>query len=137
MHYNALKRKSDSVSSEIVNVSREEDEHGIRIRESWRLLLSETDKSGATRGTIDEVRTSAEEISRREQSACMGSLRGNRESERTLSDDSAPSGGENGRAGSPDGEGREHQRGTQSERPDAVGTEDEQHPPQSRGYSLK
>lgn len=137
LDYNALKHKSDGENVAINNSSKGEKENGIRIRESRGLLLSEADESGTARRTIDEVRSFKEKISRGEQSSRLGSVRSYREGEGTLPNDSAPGGRENGRADGADGKSRERDRRTQKERPDALGSEDEQYSSKSRGNSFE
>ena len=102
--------------------------YGIRIRKDRGLLFSEVTESRPAGGIVDEVRSIEEEISRGEQATQMGGLQNGRFSEGTLSGDTEGSGSEIGRDNGADGEGRERERGLESERPDPLGADDEQYP---------
>lgn len=120
--YNALKRESEMTDKEKEDVA-----HDNHIREERGLSDSEHhSERGAEEGT-HEVRVDEEELS---EGASQGDLQRNDSfgrTESTLSEDTGTGRGENGASDRADGEVRGSERGTESQRPDELGSENEQH----------
>ena len=126
--YNALKRESKMTDKEKENVA-----HDNHIREERGLSDTEYhSEQGAGTGT-HEVRTDEEELS---EGVSQGDLQRDGafgRAEGTLSEDTGAGRGENGASDRADGESRGSERGAESQRPDELGSEDEQYQTFSRG----
>lgn len=136
MHYNALKHKSESESI-TQNLNREEVEDGITVRTDRRLPLSDAEDGRTAGWNNNQIRTIETEISRGTQNADIYSVADARGIERTFAESSGTGRGENGRTRRTDDESRERDRGIESQRSDALGSENEQYPSFSGGDSLK
>jgi len=126
--YNALKRENEMTDKEKEDVA-----HDNHIREERGLSDSEHhSERGAEEGT-HEVRVDEEELS---EGTSQGDLQRNGSFGRTespLSEDTGTGRGENGASDRADGEVGGSERGTESQRPDELGSENEQHPTFSGG----
>lgn len=103
-------------------------DYEIRIRKSGGLLFPEIDEGESVRGTIDEVRNDERNIFERTQ---INQIRSNDnvwKIENSSAGSTESSRRENGTADRTDEDSRERERRTESTRPDALGTENEQYP---------
>ena len=135
--YNALKRESerqgdistdDYEKGESANISEQGgNDHGTDLHAERGLSDPEPDREQRAGGTLNEVRTDAEELLKgtQERNLQRDDVRG--ESEGALPDDTEAGRGENGSPDRSDGEVAGSERSTQSERPDEMGRTDEQH----------
>ena len=136
--YNALKRESerqgdistdDYEKGESANISEQGgNDHGTDLHAERGLSDPEPDREQRAGGTLNEVRTDAEELLKgtQERNLQRDDVRG--ESEGALPDDSEAGRGEDGSADRSDGEVPGSERSPESIRPDEVGGSDEQHP---------
>lgn len=136
--YNALKRESerqgdistdDYEKGESANISEQGgNDHGTDLHAERGLSDPEPDREQRAGGTLNEVRTNAEELSEgtSERNLQRDDVRG--ESEGALPDDSEAGRGEDGSSDRSDGEVTGSERSPESIRPDEVGGSDEQHP---------
>ena len=136
--YNALKRESerqgdistdDYEKGESANISEQGgNDHGTDLHAKRGLSDPEPDREQRAGGTLNEVRTDAEELPERTQERNLqrDDVRG--ESEGALPDDSEAGRGEDGSSDRSDGEVAGSERSPESIRPDEVGGSDEQHP---------
>lgn len=97
--------------------------------------LSSTKSSNRNETSTREVRRDEVQVSEREQGSQVLESVNIRQTERTSTKNSRPSKSESGTLSQTDGERRTSDRGTESERPNEVGSVDEQHQEQSRGSS--
>lgn len=97
--------------------------------------LSSTKSSNRNETGTREVRRDEVQVSEREQGSQVLESVNIRQTERTSTKNSRPSKSESGTLSQTDGERRTSDRGTESERPNEVGSVDEQHQEQSRGSS--
>ena len=120
--YNALKRKSET------GIDKKEGMiNGTDIREERGLSDSESDNRRSAGERTDQIRADENEIPERTQ---IGNLRRNgieREALGPLPTDTGAGRAENGTSDQTDGTSRGSERGTESSRPDEMGSEDEQH----------
>ena len=135
--YNALKRESETTIEKPRETENYTEMEGIAnetdIRKERGLSDSEPDSErGAGEGT-DQVRTDEEELSEGAQERDLSGNDSDRGAESTLSADTGAGRAENGTSDRTDGEVGGSERGTESSRSDALGSEDEQHQTLSRG----
>ena len=97
--------------------------------------LSSTKSSNRNETGTREVRRDEVQVSEREQGSQVLESVNIRQTERTSTENSGPSKSESGTLSQTDGERGTSDRGTESERPNEVGSVDEQHQEQSRGSS--
>ncbi|WP_437126218.1 YodL domain-containing protein [Lacrimispora amygdalina] len=136
--YNALKRESerqgdistdDYEKGESANISEQGgNDHGTDLHAERGLSDPEPDREQRAGGTLNQVRTDAEELLKgtQERNLQRDDVRG--ESEGALPDDSETGRGEDGSSDRSDGEVTGSERSPESIRPDEVGGSDEQHP---------
>ncbi len=130
--YNALKRESEMTDKEKEDVA-----HDNHIREERGLSDSEYHSEQGTGEGTHEVRTDEEELS---EGASQGDLQRHGSfgrAEGTLSEDTGAGRGEDGASDRADGENRGSERGAESQRPDELGSEDEQHQTFSGGNGFE
>ena len=135
--YNALKRESKTTIEKPKETENHTEMEGIAnetdIRKERGLSDSEPDSErGAGEGT-DQVRTDEEELSEGTQERDLSGNDTDRGTESTLSAGTGAGRAENGNADRTDGEVGGSERGTESSRSDALGSEDEQHQTLSGG----
>ena len=135
--YNALKRESETTIEKPKETENHTEMEGIAnetdIRKERGLSDSEPDSErGAGEGT-DQVRTDEEELSEGAQERDLSGNDSDRGAESTLSADTGAGRAENGTSDRTDGEVGGSERGTESSRSDALGSEDEQHQTLSGG----
>lgn len=136
-HYNALNHESGNDTKTIIQQFALGDERsqngetGIRTERG----LHGTDASdGRTAGRdSDEIRTDETAVPQGTQKRNLHGISAEGNIERTSSDDSGTGRGANGSIGGTDGKSGGRDRTAQSGKSDALGTENEQHPSQSRG----
>lgn len=97
--------------------------------------LSSTKSSNRNETGTREVRRDEVQVSEREQGSQVLESVNIRQTERTSTENSRPSKSESGTLSQTDGERGTSDRGTESERPNEVGSVDEQHQEQSQGSS--
>lgn len=136
-HYNALKRESDDKTENSAQESAsggersQNGETGIRTERG----LHDTDASDGREagGNGDEIRNDEGNISQGAQERSLHTVSAEGRTEGTSSEHSGTGRGENGSPDRTDGEGGGRERAAQGGEPDAVGTENEQHPSFSGG----
>lgn len=146
LRYNALKRESDgrkeeakgSVSQKEQSIDKEKqeeknDEHGIDVSEERRLLHPEYPDGRTATDNPYEVRTDEEELSEGAQEGDLFGDAAGGQADEPPAGGSGNGRGEDGTSRKPDGESPGRERGTEGERPDALGRTDEQHPARSGG----
>ena len=97
--------------------------------------LSSTKSSNRNETSTREVRRDEVQVSEREQGSQVLESVNIRQTERTSTENSRPSKSESGTLSQTDGERGTSDRGPESERPNEMGPDDEQHQEQSRGSS--
>ena len=141
IHYNALKRESESGHEEYSDNNPNSVERGNSDESDIRKErgLSDPDITGghSAGGNRNEVRNDEGDLSEGEPQGRVFSVSSERDIERTPADDPEAGRGENGEADKPDGGNRGSDRTTQGSRSDALGSEDEQHSEQSRGSGIE
>ncbi|MCR4745746.1 MAG: DEAD/DEAH box helicase family protein [Lachnospiraceae bacterium] len=132
--YNALKRESERRNINIQ--SKGESVYGDDLHSERGLSDTEPGSEQRAGGAINEVRIDEEKLP---QGTPQGNLQRNdagRRTERALSDDTEAGRGEDGSSDIRDGEVAGSERGSQSERPDEMGRNDEQYQSLSGGDSF-
>jgi len=134
--YNALKRESKNelqMETEVKTTETEGMKYGTDIREKRGLFRTEPDTEQRAGGAADQVRADAQEVSggTPERDIQRNAVKGNTES--ALPRSTEAGGGADGLSDGADGEGTGSERGTESVRPDEVGSDDEQHQVRSGG----
>ena len=135
--YNALKRESETTIEKPKETENHTEMEGIAnetdIRKERGLSDSEPDSERAAGTGTDQVRTDEEELSEGAQERDLSGNDSDRGAESTLSAGTGAGRAENGTSDRTDGEVGGSERGTESSRSDALGSEDEQHQTLSGG----
>lgn len=139
LRYNALKRESEAQEENIKETEKENDReergsvYGTDISEERRLLHPEYQDGRTAGGDADEVRYPAEGLSEGEQERNLFRASSERQIDEPPAGDSGNSRAENGTDNRTDEPESGRERGTERERSDEVGADDEQHPSVSGG----
>ena len=139
LRYNALKRKSETRKQNIEENKKENDReergsvYGTDISEERRLLHPEYQDGRTAGGNADEVRYPAEGLSEGEQERSLFRASSERQIDEPPAGDSGDSRAEDGTADRADEPEPGRERGTERERTDEVGADEEQRPTVSGG----
>lgn len=138
IRYNALKRESKNKEDILhkkpdqqIKTKEErgsDNDNGTDISEERRVLHPEYPDGRAVGDGTDEIRNHAEELSEGEQEGTLFGAAAVGQTDEPSSGNSGDSRETDGEHDETDGRSPGSDRGTESQRPDAVGTEDEQHP---------
>ena len=135
-HYNALNHESGNETKKVTQqlaLGDERSQNGeIGIRTERGLHGTDASNGRTARGDSNEIRIDETTVPQGTQKRNLHGISAERNVERTSSDDSGTGRGENGSIGGTDGKSGGRDRTAQSGKSDALGTENEQHPPQSR-----
>ena len=130
-NYNALKRESENGKENEKLTEREHkergSEYGVDLSEEWRLLHPEYQNGRAAGDGTDEVRHDAENVSAGEQEGHLFRASPERQIDEPPVGNSENSRAEDGGHDRTDGRERGSERGTEGQRSDEVGADDEQH----------
>ena len=138
-HYNALNHESENETENITQqlaVGDERSQNGeTGIRTERGLHGTDASDGRTAGGDSDEIRTDETAVPQGTQKRNLHGISAEGDFERTSSDDSGTGRGANGSISGTDGKSGWRDRTPQSGKSDALGTENEQHPSQSRGDS--
>ena len=139
IRYNALKRESEEQDGQPIiqtgNAGERENNDESDIRRERRLYDSDAENGRTAGGDTDQVRTDAEELLTGTQEGSLHRASFGRETERAPFERSGTGRAENGISYRPDDEAGRSDRKAQGRKPDAMGTENEQHKAEGRGDS--
>lgn len=125
--YNALKRESEKGKQENIQDQTGGEDHGTDISEERRLLHPECSTEQPERDEPDQIRTDAPDIPEGSQEGILQRDDAERNIDRASKRDSGAGEGENGAARNADDADRGSDREAESQRSDALGSEDEQY----------
>ena len=140
IEYNALKRESEwahtknNINKEI---ELEGENYGTEVHKERGLSNPEFDSERRAGWRDNQIRSNEGTIFEGSQEWRLPSNDPEGNIERTSVDNTGAGRAENGFIDRSDVDGRRRERGTESDRPDVMGAEDEQHPEQSRGSGLE
>ena len=140
IEYNALKRESEQLQSKNdINKEKEleGENYGTEVHKERGLSNPEFDSERRAGWRDNQIRSNEGTIFEGSQEWRLPGNDPEGNIERTSVDNTGAGRAENGFIDRSDVDGRRRERGTESDRPDVMGAEDEQHPEQSRGSGLE
>ena len=140
IEYNALKRESEQLQSKNdINKEKEleGENYGTEVHKERGLSNPEFDSERRAGWRDNQIRSNEGTIFEGSQEWRLPGNDPEGNIERTSVDNTGAGRAENGFIDRSDVNGRRRERGTESDRPDVMGAEDEQHPEQSRGSGLE
>ena len=140
IEYNALKRESEQLQSKNdINKEKEleGENYGTEVHKERGLSDPKFDSERRAGGRDNQIRSNEGTIFEGTQEWRLPGNDPEGDIERTSADNTGAGRAENGFIDRSDVDGRRRERGTESDRPDVMGAEDEQYPEQSRGSGIE